>query len=85
MQWGDKWGGHEAGPSVELVHRTCGHVMHPQYHCDQCGEALQPHDIAGRPASVDAPASVTTVADPKAETPRPARARTSVRRQPTPR
>lgn len=51
MQWGDKWGAHEDGPPVELVHRPCGNVMQPQYHCDQCGEAVQPHDIAGRPTA----------------------------------
>lgn len=52
MQWGDKWGAHEDGPPVELVHRPCGKVMTPQYHCDQCGEAVLPHDIAGRPTAL---------------------------------
>lgn len=49
MQWGDKWGGHEAAPPVELVHRTCGHVMHPHYHCDHCEERLELPDISARP------------------------------------
>lgn len=49
MQWGDRWAGHENGPPVELVHRSCGHVMHPQYHCDRCSEPLQLPDITARP------------------------------------
>ena len=58
MQWGDKWGGHESGPPVELVHVPCGHVMHPQYHCDQCREPLQLPDISARPNPAYAAAPV---------------------------
>ena len=51
MQWGDKWAAHEDGPPVELVHRTCGQVMSPHYHCDQCGEVVGPADFGPRPSS----------------------------------
>jgi len=49
MQWGGQWGAHETGPPVELVHRTCGHVMIPHYRCDRCGDALKPRDVTCRP------------------------------------
>jgi DNA-binding HxlR family transcriptional regulator len=45
MQWGDRYTAGDAGPPVELVHQTCGHVMHPQLVCDHCGEPVDPREV----------------------------------------
>src|SRR3954453_3093027 len=45
MQWGDRYTAGDAGPPVELVHQTCGHVMHPQLVCDPCGEPVDPREV----------------------------------------
>jgi len=44
-QWGDEWEPNPAGPPVEAVHATCGHVMHAVMHCSACGERLAGRDL----------------------------------------
>jgi DNA-binding HxlR family transcriptional regulator len=37
QHWGDDWAAGPAGPSVLLLHTTCGHVMHADLICPDCG------------------------------------------------
>ena len=46
LRWGDRWMVDEAGPPLKLVHKKCGHRMHPTLACPGCGEAIDPHDVA---------------------------------------
>ncbi len=46
LRWGDKWMAGEEGPPVSLVHKSCGHRMHPTLVCPDCGEPVTPRDIA---------------------------------------
>lgn len=48
MQWGNVYGGFEAGPPVELVHRTCGKVTEPALVCSECGEPIDPRQMQPR-------------------------------------
>ena len=41
-QWGDRWLGEE--PSVQIVHKSCGHITQPQMTCPHCGDAMHAHD-----------------------------------------
>jgi DNA-binding HxlR family transcriptional regulator len=45
MQWGNKYGGFDDGPPMELEHRTCGHVTTPQLVCSECGEPLHAREV----------------------------------------
>ena len=45
MRWGDRWMAGREGPSVELVHRSCGCAMTPELMCPECGEALHLDDV----------------------------------------
>jgi DNA-binding HxlR family transcriptional regulator len=45
MNWGDRWMPDADGPPVELTHRGCGHVTHPELACPECGEWVGPRDI----------------------------------------
>jgi len=38
-EWGDRWEAPQ-GPSVQLVHRGCGHVASTSVVCNQCGEPM---------------------------------------------
>ena len=40
MEWGNRYGGFEAGPPIELVHETCGQVTTPHLVCSECGEPI---------------------------------------------
>ncbi|WP_131786250.1 winged helix-turn-helix transcriptional regulator [Protofrankia symbiont of Coriaria ruscifolia] len=44
-QWGDRWATPPAGPPVELVHETCGHVAEAVPACSQCGATLRPGEV----------------------------------------
>jgi DNA-binding HxlR family transcriptional regulator len=44
--WGDRWMADEHGPPVLLEHQTCGHTMHPELHCSECGESLRAQDVS---------------------------------------
>jgi DNA-binding HxlR family transcriptional regulator len=45
MQWGDRYGGHEEGAPMVLVHEPCGHDAAPVLTCSACGEPLDPRDV----------------------------------------
>jgi DNA-binding HxlR family transcriptional regulator len=49
MQWGDRYGGHEEGAPMVLVHETCGHVADPALTCSHCGEPLDPREVRPEP------------------------------------
>lgn len=42
VAWGDRWMADGEGAPVELEHRGCGHRIHPELHCPECGEAVGP-------------------------------------------
>jgi DNA-binding HxlR family transcriptional regulator len=48
MRWGDRWMAGREGPSVALVHRSCGRGMTPELVCPECGEAVRPQDVQAR-------------------------------------
>ena len=54
LAWGDRWMADDAGPPVELRHKGCGAVMHPELACPECGEWLDARDVT---ATVVAPAA----------------------------
>jgi DNA-binding HxlR family transcriptional regulator len=45
LRWGDRWMSGAAGPPVELRHRACGHPMHPELACPECGEWVEARDM----------------------------------------
>jgi DNA-binding HxlR family transcriptional regulator len=45
MQWGDRYGGHEEGAPMVLVHEPCGHEADPVLTCSSCGEPLDPRQV----------------------------------------
>jgi DNA-binding HxlR family transcriptional regulator len=45
LRWGDRWMSGAEGPPIELRHKACGHAMHPELACPECGEWLQATDI----------------------------------------
>lgn len=49
VRWGDRWHDGGAGRPLEHVHRRCDHVMHAEMTCSECGEPLDPRDVAVRP------------------------------------
>jgi DNA-binding HxlR family transcriptional regulator len=48
MQWGNRYGGFEDGPPVELTHKSCGQVTEPRAVCSACGEELHARDVRAR-------------------------------------
>ena len=41
LRWGDRWmAGRKKNAPVELRHRGCGHLMHPELACPECGDWL---------------------------------------------
>jgi DNA-binding HxlR family transcriptional regulator len=46
LRWGDRWMADADGPPLTLVHRACGHRMHPALVCPDCGEPIGPADVA---------------------------------------
>ncbi|MFC4943640.1 winged helix-turn-helix transcriptional regulator [Pseudonocardia sp. GCM10023141] len=58
MQWGDRWllGGPDSAPAV-AKHKTCGHAVHSELRCAECGEVpatevrIRPGPGARRPAA----------------------------------
>ena len=49
VRWGDRWHDDGTGRPVEHVHRECGHVMHAEPVCSECGEPLDPREVDVRP------------------------------------
>ena len=45
MQWGNRYGGFDTGPPVELEHKRCGHATTPKLVCSQCGEELHAREV----------------------------------------
>ena len=45
MQWGNRYGGFEDGPPVELEHKTCGSATTPKLVCSACGEELLAREV----------------------------------------
>ena len=44
--WGDKWLSDDDGPPLKLLHKTCGHRLHPQMSCSSCGKAVRATDVS---------------------------------------
>src|SRR5215469_4381997 len=40
LRWGDDWAAGPSGPPMQLVHDSCGEVMHPELTCPRCGGAV---------------------------------------------
>ena len=55
LNWGDKWLAGEAGPPVELVHKSCGQTAKLELTCSSCGEVVGPKDMKAKagPGFVD--------------------------------
>jgi DNA-binding HxlR family transcriptional regulator len=45
LRWGDKWMTGKEGPPVEVHHKACGHAIHPELACPECGEWLEATDM----------------------------------------
>jgi DNA-binding HxlR family transcriptional regulator len=43
--WGDRWTAGDAGPPVLIRHRACGHEVHAELRCSQCGDPLHAVDV----------------------------------------
>jgi DNA-binding HxlR family transcriptional regulator len=48
MRWGNRYGGFEDGPPVELTHKVCGHATEPRLVCSACGEELRAREVRAR-------------------------------------
>jgi len=49
IHWGDQWAPTPAGPPVELVHDTCGHVMAPVLTCPHCHGEVSAATVHSQP------------------------------------
>jgi DNA-binding HxlR family transcriptional regulator len=49
LRWGDRWMTGRNGPPVEIRHRACGHAIHPELACPECGEWLTATDTQATP------------------------------------
>lgn len=54
-QWGDKWEAPRGAP-LQLVHKTCGHIVEMVPTCSECGERLTGREVR----AVDGPGAVDT-------------------------
>ena len=45
LAWGDRWAPSPDGPPVRLVHRPCGHTIHPELACPDCGGPAGVRDV----------------------------------------
>ena len=48
LRWGDKWMTGKDGPPVEVRHKTCGHAIHPELACPECGDWLTATDMEAK-------------------------------------
>jgi DNA-binding HxlR family transcriptional regulator len=46
-EWGDKWAAPNGAP-LELVHDSCGEVMHLKHTCSACGERVDTRAVRAR-------------------------------------
>lgn len=51
--WGDQHLAGEDGPPLRRRHRACGHVFDPVITCSECGEVVEPRDVAVEPRSAE--------------------------------
>ena len=49
IRWGDQWAPTPAGPPVEFVHDTCGHITAPVLTCPHCHGEVSPANTHGEP------------------------------------
>ena len=52
MRWGNRYGGFDDGPPVELEHKLCGHATTPRLVCSECGEELHARQVHAHAAPV---------------------------------
>jgi|SRR5581483_838491 len=52
LTWGDRWMGGRGSPPVELRHKGCGDVVHPEMACPSCGEWVGARDFEAIEAAV---------------------------------
>ena len=45
VRWGDRWLDDGRGRPIEHRHKRCGHVMHMEAVCSECGERLDPRAV----------------------------------------
>lgn len=45
LTWGDRWMADDDGAPVSLRHDECGHIVHPELACPECGEWIDPRDM----------------------------------------
>ena len=45
LRWGDHWMPDDDGPPVVLRHKHCGHEVHPELACPECGEWVGARDM----------------------------------------
>ena len=45
MQWGNRHGGFDAGPPMQLEHKRCGHITTGKLVCSECGEELRAREV----------------------------------------
>jgi DNA-binding HxlR family transcriptional regulator len=43
--WGDRWLDDGRGQPIEHLHKPCGHIMHMEAVCSECGEHLDPRSV----------------------------------------
>jgi DNA-binding HxlR family transcriptional regulator len=52
LAWGDEWMADDRGPSLTVVHESCGATVTPELRCGNCGEPVRAgdtrHVVAGR-------------------------------------
>ena len=53
LTWGDRWMADDDGPPVEFRHKDCGHAMHPELACPECGEWVGARDISAESRGAD--------------------------------
>ena len=46
--WGDRWLDGGRGRPIEHRHKQCGHIMHMEAVCSECGEPLDPRAVEVR-------------------------------------
>jgi DNA-binding HxlR family transcriptional regulator len=45
VRWGDRWLDDGRGRPIEHRHKSCGHVMHMEPACSECGDRLDPRAV----------------------------------------
>lgn len=46
VQWGDTYRADDTGPPLLRTHQPCGHRLDAQLVCRECGEPVEPRDVA---------------------------------------